>query len=79
MRTGYHQVKVFTFKGGADETHSLPEGWKPFQAELHEGILWVYASLWMPNTKTNVAEAVASAERTTREATECRLPVTGLS
>lgn len=66
MRTGHHEVKVFTFQGGADETFTLPEGWKPFNAELHDGTLWVYASLWVPKVRINTAEALALAA--TREA-----------
>jgi hypothetical protein len=50
--TGHHEVKVFTFKGGTDEQHALPEGWKPYQSELVDGVLWVYASLWIRKPRT---------------------------
>lgn len=53
MRTGHHEVRVFTFTASSDEVHTLPEGWKPFNAEYSDGVLWVYASLWVPKAKTH--------------------------
>lgn len=41
---GYHAVKVFLVKN--NEEVDLPEGWKPFAAEVGAGRTYVAARKW---------------------------------